>query len=270
VELDAWNWEDAMYKADEGIHVNWPRMFIYFNPNESEEVQRQRMQSNLNSLEKFISDARAYSMDQKPSEKNLKFEAMRGLFDGSKKMYVHCNYVKEIVSAVTMTERYGIKMVLVEGLDSYLVADLLKAKNIPVVLGRTHALPGREDDDYDLPYKLPGLLKNAGVEFALSVDGSWQDRNLAFNAGTAAGYGLTSEEALKAITLSPAKILGIDNRAGSLEVGKDATLFISAGDALDMRTNKVERAFIQGKEIDLDNVQTQLYRKYMNKYNLKD
>ena len=269
VELDAWNWEDAAYKTDEGIHLNWPRMFtILNNPNETEEIQRQKIQNNLNAVELVFKEAKAYSLNNSPLEKNLKYEAMRGLFNGSKKLYVHCDYVKEIVSAVNMVKHYGIKMVLVDGADSYRVTDLLKENNIPVILGRIHSLPPREDDDVDLPYKLPFLLKQAGVTFAISVESSWQGRNVMFNAGTASAYGLTKEEALACITSSPAGILGIEDRAGTLEVGKDATLFISEGDALDMRTNKVTKAFIRGKDINLDNIQSQLYRKYMAKYGL--
>jgi imidazolonepropionase-like amidohydrolase len=194
---------------------------------------------------------------------------MNGLFNGSKKLYVHCGYVKEIESAILFCKKHGVKMVLVDGQDSWRVAELLKENNIPVILGRLHSLPPREDDDVDLPYKLPYLLKNAGVEYALSIGGSWQTRNLAFMAGTSAGYGLTKEEALQSITLTPAKILGIDQTAGTLENGKDATLFISTGDALDMRTNNVESAFINGREINLDNVQKQLNEKYKGKYGLK-
>ena len=269
VELDAWNWEDAAYKIDEGIHLNWPRMYtILNNPNETEEIQRQKIQNNLNAVELVFKEAKAYSLNNSPLEKNLKYEAMRGLFNGSKKLYVHCDYVKEIVSAVNMVKHYGIKMVLVDGADSYRVTDLLKENNIPVILGRIHSLPPREDDDVDLPYKLPYLLKQAGVTFAISVESSWQGRNVMFNAGTASAYGLTKEEALASITSSPAGILGIEDRAGTLEVGKDATLFISEGDALDMRTNKVTKAFIRGKDINLDNIQSQLYRKYMAKYGL--
>ena len=270
VELDAWNWEDAAYKTDEGIHINWPRMYtVLNNPLETEDVQKQKIQNNLNAVELFFSEAKAYSLNNSPSEKNLKYDAMRGLFNGTKKLYVHCGYVKEIVSAVNTTKRYGIKMVLVDGDDSYRVADLLKENNIPVILGRVHSLPSREDDDVDFSYKLPFLLKQAGVTFALSVEGSWQSRNLMFNAGTASAFGLTKEEALKAITSTPAGILGIQDRVGILEVGKDATLFISDGDALDMRTNNVIKAFIRGKDVNLDNIQKQLYRKYMTKYGLE-
>ncbi len=269
VELDAWNWEDAAYKTDEGIHLNWPRMYtILNNQTETEEIQKQKIQKNLNEVELVFSEAKAYSLNNFPAEKNLKYEAMRGLFNGSKKLYVHCDFVKEIVSAVNLAKQFGIKMVLVDGSDSFRVTDLLKENNIPVILGRIHSLPPREDDDIDLPYKLPFLLKQAGVMFALSIESAWQSRNLMFNAGTSSAYGLTKEEALAAITSSPAKILGIDNRIGTLEVGKDATLIISDGDALDMKSNNITRAYIRGKEINLDNIQSQLYRKYMTKYGL--
>jgi len=269
VELDAWNWEDAAYKTDDGIHLNWPRMTVSKAPGtDPEDKQREQMNKQIDNIEQLFREAMAYSKSS-PTEKNLKFEAMKGLFDGSKKLYVHCWYVKEIEAATIFCKRYGIKMVLVGGEDAWRVADMLKENNIPIVLGRIHSLPPREDDDVDLPYKLPYLLKQAGLTVALSVEGSWQTRNLPFMAGTAAAYGLTKEEALTAITLTPAKILGIDNTVGSIETGKDATLFISTGDALDMRTNNVEAAFIRGKEINLDNVQKQLYRKYKEKYGLK-
>jgi imidazolonepropionase-like amidohydrolase len=269
VELDAWNWEDAAYKTDVGIHINWPRMFTVFNhPTESDDVQRQKIQANLNAVELLLSEAKAYNSATTKSEQNLKLDAMGGLFNGSKKFYVHCDFVKEIVSAINITKKYGITMVLVGGADSYLVTDLLKANNISVILRRTHDLPYREDDDFDLPYRLPSILKNAGITYAISVDGSWQARNLMFNAGTSASYGVTKEDALVSITSAPAKILGIDIKVGTLETGKDATLFISDGDVLDMKSSQVTKAFIRGKEINLDNVQTQLYKKYMTKYGL--
>jgi imidazolonepropionase-like amidohydrolase len=161
------------------------------------------------------------------------------------------------------------KMVLVGGDDSWMVTDVLKENNVPVILGRTHSLPPREDSDVDQPYKLPNLLNKAGVTYAISVEGSWQDRNISFNAGTSVAYGVSKEDALMSITSSPAKILGIDATVGTLETGKDATLFISTGDALDMRSNNVEHAFIRGKEINLDDVQKQLNVKYKSKYGLK-
>ena len=155
------------------------------------------------------------------------------------------------------------------GNDSWRVVDLLKEKNVPVIITRTHALPYREDDDVDMSYKLPGILFKAGITVSITDEGFWQQRNLGFQAGTVAGYGLSKEEALQCITLSSAQILGIDKSCGSLEDEKDATLFISSGDALDMTGNKVEMAFIQGRMIDLDNYQKELYRRYKEKYSVK-
>jgi imidazolonepropionase-like amidohydrolase len=269
VELDAWNWEDAAYKTDEGIHLNWPRMYINKYPGaDPEDKQREAMNKTLYNVEQLFKEAKAYSLST-PSEKNLRFDAMKGLFDGTKKLYVHCDYVKEIVAAINFCNRYKLKMVLVDGTDSWRVADMLKENNIPVILGRVHTLPSREDDDIDLPYKIPYLLKQAGVTYAMSVDGSWGVRNLPFMAGTSVEYGVSKEDALASITSVPAKILGLDATVGTLEVGKDATFFISTGDALDVKTNNVEAAFIRGKEINLDNVQKQLYSKYKTKYGLK-
>ena len=160
-------------------------------------------------------------------------------------------------------------MVLVGGEDSWRLTDILKTNSIPVIIMRTQALPMRDDEDVYASYKLPALLKNAGIDFAITDDGYWKIRNLPFEAGMAAGYGLSKEDALTSITLSPARILGIDSTTGSLEKGKDATLFISEGDALEMRTNKLTHAFIQGRMISLETHQTKLYEKYKEKYNQK-
>ncbi|MBK5285533.1 MAG: amidohydrolase family protein [Bacteroidia bacterium] len=266
--LDGWNWEDATYKDEAGIHMNWPRMTISKGQSpEQEDKQRENIGKQLENIRSFFSEAKAYTK-QNPEEKNLHFEAMKDLFSGSKKLFVHCNYVKEIIAAVNFCKEFGIKMVLVGGMDSWRVVDLLKENNVSVVIVRTHAMPPREDEDIDLPYKLPYLLTKSGITVCITDGGSWPMRNIPFQAGTASAYGLTKEEALMCITLNPAKVLDIDSTTGTIETGKDATLFISSGDALDMKTNNVEFAFIRGKEIVLDDIQKQLYRKYMKKYGL--
>ena len=268
MQLDAWNWEDAVYKADVGIHLNWPSMYISRNnENDPEDKQRERLAANLSKLESYFREAKAYAQSPSPSsDRNLRFEAMRGLFDGSKKLFVHTHYIKGIEAAVSFCQRHSVQMVLVGGSDAWMVTDLLRKNKVPVVLVKTHNLPPREDSDVDQSYKLPYLLHKDSVQVAISFDGSWNARNLPFDAGTAVTYGLTKEEALQCITSVPAKILGIDDRTGTLARGKDANLFISTGDALDMRTNHVEEAFIQGRSINLDDVQKQLYRKYKEKY----
>ncbi len=270
VNLDAWNWEDATYSMDDGIHLNWPRMYISRTGNaELEEKARQRIQNELTELEMFFSEAASYAKSKEVQEKNLRFESMRNLFDGSKRLFVHCNYAKEMLAAVEFSRKFKLNIVFVGAADSWRLTDLLKENNIPVILTGTHTLPPREDEDVDISYKLPYLLKQAGLEFAISVEGSWQVRNLMFQAGTGQAYGLSAEEALASITSSPAKILGIAAHIGTLEEGKDATLIISDGDALDMRSNHVVRAYISGREVNLDNAQKELNKKYLEKYGLK-
>ena len=171
-----------------------------------------------------------------------------------------------MTEAVTTLSKFSNKIVIVGGRDSYMIADWLANKKVGVILDRTQNLPAREDEDYDQPYKTPAQLQKAGVVFALSNNGGWQNRNLPFMAGQTVAYGLTKEEALSAVTNNTAKLLGIDKTLGTLEVGKDATLVISEGDILDMKTSKVTQAFIRGKDIDLNNVQKQNAARFQTKY----
>ncbi|MCB0740085.1 MAG: amidohydrolase family protein, partial [Chitinophagaceae bacterium] len=203
-------------------------------------------------------------------ETNLKYESVKGLFDQSQTLFVHANNVKQILSAIDFVKEFHFKVVLVGAEECYRVAPLLKENNMAVILLQPHQLPDMADDDIDQPYKNAAVLQKAGVLFAISDEASdTRGRNLPFNAGTAATYGLTKEEALAAITLNAAKILNIADKTGSLEAGKDANIVISKGDILDMRKSIISRAFIQGRQIDLTNKQTLLYEKYMQKYNLK-
>jgi len=270
--LDGWNWEDAVLKADDGIHLNWPNISNqkgdwgeppYFEANKEYDKQ-------INDIFDYFNEAQAYAKKQAHESKNLKFEAMRGLFSGSKKLYVHVNGAKETMEAVTFARKYAVDMVVVGGRDAWRIADFLKKQNVAVILSPTHELPGREEEDIDLPYKKPYLLQQAGVLFCLGFTGgwggSWEQRNLPFWAGTAAAYGLTKEEALAAVTSNTAKILGIDDRVGTLEEGKEATLIVSEGDVLDMRSSNITLAFVEGRQINLDNKQKMLYRKFRDKY----
>ena len=205
----------------------------------------------------------------KPAVIDLKLEAMKGLFDGSKKLFVNLDGAKEIIQAINFGKKMGVQIVIVGGYESYLVLDALRDNHVPVILTETQHLPEYDEDDVYLPYKLPKILQDAGILYGLTGTGFWRQRNLPFEAGEGVGYGLTKEQALSMITLNNAKILGIDKTVGTLEVGKDATLFISKGDALDMITLDVQQAFIQGRDINLDNLHKQLYRKFAAKYGLK-
>lgn len=269
MQLDAWNWDDAVIRAEDGIWVNWPSMRLRRMENPEEEAeQKTKSEKAMRSLYKQFDDAAGYAKSN-PSVKNRSLESMKGLFDGTMNLYVRCEFAREIIEAINFGDKYNIKVVIVGGSDSWRVVDLLKEKNVPVIITRTHSLPYREDDDVDMAFKLPVILFKAGVKVSITDEGFWQQRNLAFQAGTAVAYGLTKEEALQCITLTSAQILGVDKTCGSLEDEKDATLFISTGDALDMTGNKVEMAFIQGRMIDLDNYQKELYRRYKEKYSVK-
>jgi imidazolonepropionase-like amidohydrolase len=275
VQLDAWNWEDAAYKMDNAIHLSMPTFIIrprrFGGRMQTEEADPTKQAlEKIDEIKNFFRQAKAYLQETSHLRTNLKFEAVRGLFDKKQKLFVHADQVKQMLVAIDFAKEFGFDVVIVGGSESFLIADLLKQNNIAVILHEEHSLPAMEDDDVDQPYKTPAQLQKAGVMFALNDEHEESRfRNLMFNAGTAAAYGLTKEQALQAITLNAARILGIDDRTGSLEIGKDANIVISDGDILDMRTSIIVQAFIQGREVSLENKQTQLYQRYMTKYGLK-
>lgn len=276
VQLDAWNWEDAAYKMDGQIHFNMPSMvartgrFAFFFPQQTQVDPVKHALEQIDKVRSFFREAHTYISENDHRETNLKFEATRDLFNKKQKLFIHCNVVKEMLLAIDFAHEFGFDVVIVGGTDSWIIANLLKQNNIAVILNEPHALPESFDDDVDQPYKTPFMLQKAGVLFAITdLNGETRGRNLMFNAGTAATYGLTKEEALSSITLNAAKILGISNITGSLEEGKDANIVISEGDILDMKSSIISNAFIQGREINLNNKQTQLYQRYQYKYGLK-
>jgi imidazolonepropionase-like amidohydrolase len=273
VQLDAWNWEDAAVKTDDGIHVNWPNTYQtkYFSfgsvriSGENEDYQMQ-----VDELKDYLIRARAYGEKSSPKKRHLPFEAMHGIFSGDARLFIHAKREKEIRDALDLVEELKIdNIVLVGGHEAYKVIDRIKDQNVSVVVSRVHSLPLQEDDDYDRPYKNAAELSRNGILVALENSGQMErmnGRNLPFYAGTVSSFGLSDEQALSLITLNPAKILGIDDRYGSLEKGKSATLFISDGNPLDMRTNNLTRAFIDGREISLETHQTELWKRYMGKF----
>ncbi len=271
VQLDAWEVADAAVRADDGVYLTWPAAYQrsgwWAEPGETDAEKKDERQRRIREITDFFRRAAAYARaTAAPAEMDVRLEAMRGLFDGRRTLFVRANAAKEIVEAVQFAKNEGVsRLVIIGGYDAWRVPELLRENKVDVVLRRTHSLPLRPDDDLDLPYKLPRLLKEAGVRFCLGYSGDHEHaglRNIAFTAGTARAYGLAPEDALRAITLDAAAVLGIDDRYGSLAVGKDATLFISRGDALDMRGNEVNAAFIHGRNIRLDDHQKQLFRQY--------
>ncbi|PSR55405.1 amidohydrolase [Adhaeribacter arboris] len=269
MQLDAWNWEDAVIKADDGLHLNWPTIPRPPQPDALPNLSEllTNRERTLRELQQLFTEAAAFSQEA-TGKQNLKLSALKGLFDGSKRLYIHADGAKEIVEGIRFAKRNGVKkIVLVGGYDSWKITDFLREQNVPVIISGIHALPSRTVDDVDLPYKLPYLLQQAGILFGLQYDGALHGhRNLPFIAGTAVAYGLTKEQALAAVTANTAKILGVDQLTGTIEVGKDANLVVSSGDLLDMRTNEVTLAYIQGRKINLTDKQKTLYQKFKEKY----
>jgi imidazolonepropionase-like amidohydrolase len=275
MQLDAWNWEDAAIKVDHGIHMNWPGSFTsgrWWLGEDPALKPDKNYPKNVKAIADYFANAKNYLANDKP-QVNLEFEAMEGLFNGSQKLFIHVSGHREITDAVNTAKKAGINnLVIVHGNEAEKVADLLVKNNIPVVIDRAHRIPNNEDDAYDLPYRNAKILMDAGITVAIGMEGQMErmnTRNLPFYAGTYAAYGVDKEQAVAMITGNAAKILGVDDLIGTLEVGKDATLFISEGDALDMRTNIVLHAFIQGRKISLDTYQTKLWKRYNKKINGK-
>ncbi len=272
VSLESYSsWEERAYLADDGIHLNWPeRVQVLGWWAEPEGIRlSEGYAKQMAELREFFEEAKAYLALPKPKEKNLRFEAMRPLLSGQSHLYIHVDDAKSILEALQFVRETGVKAVIVGGADSWLVADALRAQNVGVILQATHSLPNREDSDIDQPFKTPVLLHQKGVRFCFSLEGSWQQRNLMYQAGQAVGFGLPKEAAVRALTLDAAYLLGIDRSVGSLEPGKDATFILTEGDALDVRTSNVLAAWIQGRELDLDDKQKALYRQYREKYGLR-
>ncbi|MFT5779271.1 MAG: imidazolonepropionase-like amidohydrolase [Crocinitomicaceae bacterium] len=270
--LDGWNWEDATISVDDGIHLNWPRSmqgggwWAEPSPKKTNEKYAGRKQE----IYAFFEMALAYAQIAKPEVKDLRLEAMRECFNGTKRVYIHADELQELVDVIEFSRLLKLPFpVIVGGYDSHLITRQLKDADIPVMIIRPHSLPENEEDDINHPYRLASLLNDGGVRFCIQNHGDMERmnaRNLPFQAGTSMAYGLSPEDAVKAISLSPAEIMGIGKSYGSIEKGKSATLFVSDGDALDIRSNNMFLGMINGVFISNSNFQKDLYEKYSSKY----
>ncbi len=253
--MDGWAWEDMTLKADTAMHVRWPRS----------ESEVKRLAELFEQTKRYIAARDAARPLEQP--KDLRLEAMRQVVEGEIPLIVAATSLDQIEAAVSFAKQQAVSLIISGGYDAPLCAELLKQEKVPVIISGIYRVPQRRHGAYDEGYTLAKKLSDAGIAFCISAGGRFGAtgiRNLPYNAATAAAYGLSEEEALRAITLSPAEILGVSDRVGSLQVGMDATLFIADGDILETPT-QVLNAFVQGRAVDLSNKQTQLYRKYTTK-----
>ena len=273
--LDGWTWEEMTLKAPIGMIVNWPSMTINkaWWERRSEDDQKKARTKALDELRNAFRDARAYmtakhaeSQKEVPFHKtDLRWEAMIPVLERKVPVLMNAEDIQQIEAAVAWAAQEGVKLVILGGYDSWRVADLLKANDVSVIVNPILRTPWRRWEAYDVQFTIPEKLHEAGVRYCIASGGAWNERNLPYEAAKAAAYGLSKDEALKSVTLYPAQILGIADRVGSLEVGKDATLIITNGDPLEIMTN-VQMEFIQGKSVSLQSRHTRLYEKYQEKY----
>ncbi|RUO77939.1 amidohydrolase family protein [Idiomarina seosinensis] len=270
MQLDAWNWEDGLVSAELGVHVSWPRTYIVDTwwERRSPKEQREANAKALKHLKQVFIDAKAY-YDAKQADLNIeqdqRWEAMLGLFDGSKKLFVQAEDKRQLEQALDLAQEYGFKLVLMGARDSWRIAERLAETQTPVVFGSPYGLPARDDEGYDQAFSTPAKLAEAGVNFAIAYPGYWDVRNLPFAAGQSVAFGLGVDEAIKAITLKPAEFLGVADRLGSIEVGKSASFSVSKGDLLDPISQDLTHLFIDGRKVELESRHTELYEKYQQK-----
>lgn len=267
MNLDGWTYEECSIKDPVGMHISWPRASISTGWWETRSVEEQKkdMAENRRRLEESFADARIYYNAVKagrPVIPDSRWEAMIPIFDGELPLFIHAGDYRQIEQAVAFTKQLGLKMVLVGGTDAWQMTDLLVENSIPVIIEGTQKSSPRQDDPPELSYQIPALLEKAGVEFCIAARGASGTRNLNLQAAEAIPYGLSPEMAIRSITLAPAEILGVADRLGSIEVGKQATLVVSEGDILDLLSAKVTMMFIDGRPVDLDNKHKELFRKY--------
>lgn len=271
--LDGWNAHEATLRRVAGLVVSFPSLSwqrSWWDRRSSEERQREQEQQ-LQAVYDFFEQARRYAQAVVAGivrEVDLRFEAMRAVFTDSLPVFVLADEYRQIVEAIRFARHFGLRLVLVGAADAWRCLEDIRASGATVILRRIHRLPRRAEEPIDIAYRIPALLEQAGIRFAVAENHTWPQRNVAFHVGTARAYGLSPEAALRAVTLWPAQILGIDDRVGSLEVGKEATLIVCSGDPFDVRTNRVEQAFIQGRVVDLSSRHRRLAEKYRLRYRL--
>jgi imidazolonepropionase-like amidohydrolase len=265
VQLDAWNWEDAAVKQRDGLHISWPSKYEnsgwWAEPGQGI-LKNKDSGKEAEAMETLFAEAKVYNSGR-PRTINTRLEALRSVFSGETRVYFHAYFPADMVAALQFAKRMGIpKVALVTDYHVAGVLDLVKERNIPLVIKRLHSLPTNPEDGVFSNLEICKTLLDKGILFTVDYEGDMDSRNLGFMAGALVRFGFSKEKALQLITENAARILGIEKNFGTLEAGKDATFFVSSGDALDMKTQNISRAWIQGRPVSMESKQTALYEKF--------
>ncbi len=274
IHLDGWTTEEMEVRRSAGMHLKMPAIVTVVSRFPEGQtltpytVAKRNYEKQMQELSAFFESARRYqkakSAQAPDFRTDLKLEAMLPVIEGREPLFVTAIREREIRDAIQFAEKQKIRMILAQAPEAWKVADELKTKNIPVVLGATLALPSNEDDPYDRPATTAADLYKAGVKFAFGSFSTEFTRNLPYQAANAVAYGLPHDEALRAVTLNAAQIWGVADQIGSIDEGKWADLMITDGDPLETQT-QVKQLFIKGKAVNLDNKHRRLYEKYLNR-----
>jgi imidazolonepropionase-like amidohydrolase len=256
--LDGWTWEQMTLAPDIGLVVQWPSPF-----------QERQYDESTSDLRDFFATARAYDAARTAAPDrhaiDARLEAMRPVLAGEVPVLVHAGELRQIQDAVTWADEERVRIVILGGHDAGYIADLLARRDIPVIITTVLDSPNRAWEPYDSRYTLPARLHQAGVRFAIAGSASAPYANrLPYEAGAAIAFGLPADEALRAVTLHPARILGLDDRVGSIEVGRDATLLVLSGAPLEYAST-LEQAYIQGRRIDMADAHRRFFDRYTEK-----
>ncbi len=285
IHMDGWTWEDMEINRSAAVHLLFPAialrggrggmsadfpdellaMFGGGGASTYAEAKRQYDQQ-VAKITEFFDQARQYRKERAANlpgfKRDLKFEAMLPVLDGKVPVAVPAARARTMHDAIAFAEKQHIKIVILSPQEIGNEGAELKAKNVPVILGRTEALPQNVDEPYDYAESLPAEFQKAGVKIAFATFNNQFSRNLPYNAARAVAYGLPYDEALKAVTINAAEIWGAGDKMGSIEKGKWADLMLTTGDPLETPT-QIKALYIKGKEVDLSNKQTKLYEKYL-------
>lgn len=277
MQLDGWTNRDMTVRADAGPVVSWPAQSSgergrrgprgaapAAEGNEANATKKARQR-----IDDAFAAARAW-LDASAADASLpvdiRHQALVPALRREVPVFLLADDLEQIESAVLWARSRNLRAVIVGGRDAASCAPLLRDHDVPVVLAGVHRLPRRDDSAYDEPFTLPARLASLGVRFCLASGGDFSnERNLPYHAATAIAFGLDRQRALAAITHDAAVICGVDDHLGSLAVGKDATLFVADGEPFEL-TTKIEMAFVRGRQIDLRNKQTELAKKYRERY----
>jgi imidazolonepropionase-like amidohydrolase len=276
MHLEGWTWEEMAVKPSAVMDMDFPQIrmvpsqYAALIPGGARSYQdeEKQYQERLRELGRFFEDARRYQKakaERGPDfRRDIKFEAMIPVLEGKQALFVHAEKEKAIKDAVAFADKEKVKIILADPQEIGTIGPLLKAHNIPVVLGKIFELPLHDDDPYDSRYTLPNEFYKAGVKICFGTFDVEFARNVPFEAAQAAAFGLPQEEALKAITINSAEILGVGDRLGSIEEGKVADLIVTDGDPLQAKTH-IKEMFIAGKEVSLESRHTREYEKWMER-----